>query len=364
MNRCSLVSSAAKTISPAEPNPFGHSTDALSIALPRDETTHQLTTFDLKRKSKTLPIPRGKCVTIGKVKGHGYISQFWLTFPGWFWQHWNTKALSSQTILKTLILRIYWDGAERPAVECPVGDFFGAGLCEISNFASRYFGTSSGGFFCKFPMPFRKGFRIELENLDATIDTEVFCNVLYQLTDNLPADANYFHAQFNTGHNRGPAPVLIAEAVGSGHYAGCLLYMQGRNRNYLSFLEAPEYVYVDSDWDTPRIVGTGLEDYFLGGWYFREGSFIGPFHGVPAKDTFNASVAMYRVHEADAIRFRERLRFAFVNPWDPERLHPFCYSSAAFLYLDTPGGQGAPLPSAKDLLCWYRIRDTDHASIP
>jgi hypothetical protein len=114
----------------------------------------------------------------------------------------------------------------------------------------------------------------------------------------------------------------------------------------------------------PRIVGTGLEDYFLGGWYFREGTFAGPYHGLPIKDTLNASVAMYRAHEADAIRFEQRLKFAFVNPWSPDRLKPFCFSSVAFLYLDTPEGQGAPIPSAKELLCWYRIRNTDHQSIP
>ena len=118
------------------------------MATLRKETTRQLTTFNLARKSKTIPIPRGKRVTVGEVKGQGYIAQFWLTFPGWFWQHWNTKAPINQSILKTLILRIYWDGAEQPAVAAPVGDFFGAGLCEVASFASRYFGTSSGGFFC------------------------------------------------------------------------------------------------------------------------------------------------------------------------------------------------------------------------
>jgi hypothetical protein len=348
----------------AAPREGGALLDALRMAALQDESTRQLTTFNLARKSKTIPVPRGKRVTIGEVKGTGYISQFWLTFPGWFWQHWNVKAPINQSILKTLILRIYWDGAERPAVAVPVGDFFGAGLCEVASFASRYFGTSSGGFFCKWPMPFRQGFRIEIENLDPEIDTDVFANVLYQLTGALPQPLGWFHSQFNTAKNEGPAPVTIAEAQGRGHFAGCLLYMQGQERNYLSFLEAPEYVYVDGDWDKPRVVGTGLEDYFLGGWYFREGPFIGPYHGVPIKDTLNASVAMYRVHEADAIHFRERLRFAFVNPWAPERLRPFCYSSAAFLYLDRPEGQGVPIPPAKDLLCWYRIRNTDHQSIP
>lgn len=326
--------------------------------------THQLTTFDLERRGKTKRVRRGETVCIGEVAGQGRITNLWITFPGWFWQHWNIDAPISQTILKTLILRIYWDGATTPAVEVPVGDFFGIGLCEVASFASSYFGMSSGGFFCKFPMPFRTGFRIEIENRDALIDTDVFANVLYQLEDTLPPDAAYFHAQFQTGHNDGPAPVEIAAAQGSGHFVGCTLSMQGRDLNYLSFLEAPEYVYIDDDFETPRFAGTGLEDYFLGGWYFREGTFAGPLHGVPMKDTLRSSIAMYRVHEADALHFRQRFRMAFINPWEPDRLKPFRYSSAAFLYLNTPEGQAAPVPDRDTLLCWWRTRDCDHQSIP
>jgi hypothetical protein len=335
----------------------------LSIAQFKKETTRQLTTFNLDLRHKTIAVQRGKRVTIGEVSGHGYISQLWITFGGWFWQHWDRGRPVSQTILKTLILRIYWDGSKEPAVQAPVGDFFGNGLCEVSNFTARYFGMSSGGFFCKFPMPFQKGFRIELENVDETIDTEVFANVLYQLTEAPLADSGYFHAQFRTGTNPGPAPVEILEAEGQGHLVGCTLSMQGREMYYLSFLEAPEYIYIDEDWEKPRIVGTGLEDYFLGGWYFREGEFTGELHGVPAKDTFNSSVAMYRIHDDDAIRFQKRIRFHFVNPWEPDRLKPFVYSSVAFYYLDTPHGSGVKLPGRQDLLC-YRMRNIDHLSVP
>ncbi len=338
--------------------------DSLAITSIQSATTHQLTTFNLETRSKTIPIPRGQRVTIGEVEGTGYIANLWMTFPGWFWQHWNESAEISPTILKTLILRIYWDGAESPAVEAPAGDFFGVGLCEPANFASRYFGLSSGGFFCKFPMPFRKGFRIELENVDETIDTIVFMNVLYQLNADVPENSGYFHAQFHTGYNEGPDPTRIALFEGRGHYVGCTVSMQGKDRGYLSFLEAPEYIYVDDDWETPRIAGTGLEDYFMGGWYFREGEFAGPYHGLPVKDALNASVAMYRAHEEDAIHFAKRFRMDFVNPWDPERLKPFVYSSVAFAYLDKPEGANSPLPARDKLLCWYRIRDRDHQSIP
>lgn len=334
------------------------------LASLRDEATHQLTSFNPNTRSKTIPLRRGQAVVIGDIRGTGRIVNLWLTFPGWFWQHWAPEAPVSASILKTVILRIYWDGASKPAVESPVGDFFGVGLCETANFAGRYFGMSSGGFYCKFPMPFRTGFRIEVENRDAIIDTDVFLNALYQLDPALPANSAYFHAQFHTGHNEGPAPIPIAEAHGRGHFAGCTLSMQGMHRNYLSFLEAPEHMYIDDDWDTPRVIGTGLEDYFLGGWYFRDGTFAGPLHGVPVKDALNASVAMYRVHAEDAIHFQNRFRMAFVTPWPADRLKPFRYSSTAFLYLDKPEGQGAPVPARDALMCWYRIRPADHQSIP
>ncbi len=335
----------------------------LDIAQFKNETTHQLTTFDLEKKNKTIDLPRGKRVTLGEVKGSGYITQIWFTFPGWFWPHWRPDAPISQTILKTLILRIYWDGEKKAAVQAPISDFCGNGLGEISNFTSKYFGMSSGGFFCKFPMPFRKGFRIELENVDKQIDTYVFSNVLYQLTSEPVKDAGYFHADFHTGRNPGPEPIDILDAKGTGHLAGCVLSAQGVERNYLSFLEAPEYIYIDEDWKKPRIVGTGLEDYFLGGWYFREGEFIGELHGVPSKDILNSSVAMYRTHETDAVHFKKRIRFQFVNPWEPGRLKPFVWSSVAFYYLDSPAGSDLKIPSYKELVC-FRMRNTDHLSVP
>lgn len=338
--------------------------DPLSVARFRSERTCQATTFDQLTRNKVVPIARGTRVTVCQAAGHGYIAQLWLTFPGWFWQHWEASAPVSQSILKTLILRIYWDGQAEPAVQVPIGDFFGNGLCEISNFTARSIGMPSGGFSCSFPMPFASGFRIELENCDETIDTYVFMNVLYQLTPEPPSGAGYFHAHFRSGRLAGSDPVEMARVDGRGHLAGCTLSMQGQQPRYLSFLEAPEHISIDDDWDQPRIVGTGLEDFFLGGWYFREGVFTGPLNGVTSKDTLSSSIAMYRLFEADAIRFERRFHFRFVTPWAPERLGPFAYSACTFLYLDAPSGCAPAMPSRQHLLCWYRVRDTDRLSVP
>lgn len=336
----------------------------LATACKPPGVSRQLTTFNLEDRSKTVSIPPGKRVTIGEVSGAGYISRLWLTFPGWFWQHWNPSALVDPTMLKSLIMRIYWDGAKTPTVEVPVGDFFGAGHCEFNSFASRYVGTSSGGFFSLWPMPYKRGFRVEFENRHPRLSTDLFLNAGYQELDDMPAGAGYFCTQYRTGRRQPEEDALILETQGNGHLAGVMLHMQGEPLHYLAFLEAPEYVYIDDDWDTPRFTGTGLEDYFNGGWYFRDGEFAGPMHGIPLKDPLRSMVTMYRFHEEDAIAFDRRIKFTFVNPWEAERLRPYWYSSVAYWYKDSPAPGQPVLPDHGKLGQMYRTRDRDHVSIP
>lgn len=338
--------------------------DALNITRQPPGVSRQLTTFQPDTRSKTVLLRPGDRKTITEAGGAGFITRLWLTFPGWFFQHWHPPARIDPTMLKSLIMRMYWDGADSPAVEAPVGDFFGAGQCEFNSFTSRFLGTSSGGFYSLWSMPFRKGFRIEFENRHPDQHTDLFLNVNYQELDELPGDASYLCTQFRTDRRQGPEEALILETKGRGHFAGMFLYMQGEPMHYLSFLEAPEYVSIDDDWDAPRMVGTGLEDYFNGGWYFRDGEFAGPHHGVPLKDPLRSMVTMYRFHEHDAIAFGRRIRFVFLNPWEPDRLKPYWYSSVAFWYGDSPSPKQPRLANHKKVMNLHRIRDTDHLSIP
>lgn len=325
----------------------------------RDATSRQLTTFNPDSGDKVVWVRSGQRVTIGGAQGCGAVVRLWLTFPGWFHPHWMPDAPVSTSILKLLILRIYWDGSEQPAVESPVGDFFGNGLCQVRSFAASRIGMPSGGFVCRFPMPFRNGFRIELENLDPRIDARVFLNAQYQLLDP-PADAGWFHAHFSTGR-LGPAdPVVMADVHGAGRMAGCTLSMQGSQPGYLTMLEANEQVEIDDG--GPGLFGTGLEDFFDGGWYFRGGLCTGPEQGVVSRHVADASVAMYRIMSEDAIHFRSRIRFRFVNPCSVDRLRPFAYSACTYLYLDRAQGACPRLPAADGLMCWYRHEPCDPAT--
>jgi hypothetical protein len=83
------------------------------------------------------------------------------------------KWAQDHTLRKT-VLRIYWDGDPRPAIECPLGEFFGTGFGDTQadrqqkpvamKYAAVPFGMTEGFYYFRLPMPFRKSARITIEN--------------------------------------------------------------------------------------------------------------------------------------------------------------------------------------------------------
>lgn len=333
----------------------------------RDMKSGQLTTFNNKTKQKAFPIQPGEKKILAQHDSPGIITRIWMTTSGWFWENWDVREEKwpDTTILKKLILRIYWDDNKFPSVEAPIGDFFGVGHCEYKHFVSKYLGMSSGGFYCYFPMPFNK-VKIEVENLHDKSIPHVFLNANYTSYDVLPSDAGRFHCMYNSGTNAGSEPQYIMKTKGKGHFVGCCLSMQSWLPNYLGYLEAPEYIFIDDDFEekNPSIVGTGLEDYFNGGWYFRDGEFNAPLHGVPLKDPLRSMISMYRFHESDAIYFDKCFTMLFQSPRPPEHTREFKFSSTAYWYQQSASELLYKLPSKDKLVDLYRIRDTDHQSIP
>ncbi len=328
----------------------------------KNQVSGQFDTFDLETKVKAPSVKPGEKIDLVNYDKPGIITRLWTTFHGWFFTSWSPESPVDPTILKKLILRIYWDGNDYPSVEAPMGDFFGIGHCEYKHYLSKYLGMSSGGFYSYFPMPFEK-IRIEVENFHEDITPSVFLGANYTALDELPEDAGRFHCQYNSGTNPGQKPMTILRTSGIGHFVGCCISMQAEQMNYLGYLESPEYFYIDTDDKTsPTFTGTGLEDYFNGGWYFRDGEFNGALHGVPLKDPLRSMISMYRFHEADAVYFKKNLEIAFINPKDYAK--EFKFSSTAYWYQSEATKLHFKLPVKEKLVDWYRMRDTDHQSIP
>ena len=100
--------------------------------------------------------------------------------------------------------------------------------------------------------------------------------------------------------------------------------------------------YTDGD-ENPTICGTGTEDYFNGGWYFQDGPFAAPYHGVVQMDAERGRVAAYRWHLPDPVRFQDSIRVELEHGHGNEVLADF--ATVAYWYQTLPT---APFPELPD----------------
>lgn len=63
----------------------------------------------------------GQTKVLLDAKGPGVITHIWMTFLGPEPHPWAKNGSADH---QQMLLRMYWDGGQRPAVEAPVGDFF------------------------------------------------------------------------------------------------------------------------------------------------------------------------------------------------------------------------------------------------
>src|ERR1700733_12027157 len=130
----------------------------------------------------------GESKTLLEVKSAGILQRMWFTFDN-----------RSPAMLRSLRLRMYWDGEDKPAVDVPFGDFFCTGLGHLVAFQSALFTDPEGrSFNCYIPMPFKSAARITLTNEGKTDLALLFFDIDYTLLSKAPADDMlYFHATWN-----------------------------------------------------------------------------------------------------------------------------------------------------------------------
>ncbi|GAB2553329.1 glycoside hydrolase family 172 protein [Kribbella endophytica] len=276
----------------------------------------------------------GETATLADIDGPGTIRHIWMTVPD--------KTAAGPWVLRDLVLRIFWDDDEAPAVEVPLGDFF------CNGFGQRALVTSvpivvapTGGMNCYFPMPFRQHARIELTNEHPGQVDGIYYQLDYTVDDELPEDTATFHAQWrrsNASTALAEDHVILDGIVGSGNYVGTYIGLTALERYWWG--EGEVKFYLDDDTDYPSQCSTGLEDYAGGAWAFQDAlrvdpppvalTFSAPYCGYPfysATDTTGASPfltstlqshGMYRWHLPDPIIFRDRLKVTLqqIGAWD------------------------------------------------
>lgn len=287
--------------------------------------------------NQSLDVPAGAGRTVGETVGSGMISALHMRLPE-----------PTDQILSGLRLQIEFDGLTM--VDSPLGEFFGAGLganhVRSLMFAATPRSNGSISLSCWWPMPFARNAHISLVNTTADpvsgIDTDVVTTPDPQWAPALASGrAGYFTARSRAGPTTIGQDWLFADEQGHGKFVGVSQAIHGsRIRTSFGddapyFLEGAERAYTDGS-VSPQWYGTGTEDFYEGGWYFKGGThYSDPLTGQPDRRTTTGGcadycVAVYRLMLADAVSYHSAIRFGIEhgkrNMVQPE------YSSTAFLY--------------------------------
>jgi len=250
----------------------------------------------------------GRTHVLLDVKGPGVITHIWLTFLGPEPQDWAKNGSANH---QEMLLRMYWDGRARPAVEAPVGDFF------VNCFGQRREVISlpvvvedADSYNCFWPMPFRHSARIEILNQGEKPISLLYYNIDWIQKKSIPRDTPYFYAQYRQEYpvEKGK-DYLVLETKGKGHYVGTVLAV--RTRSPAWFGEGDEKIYIDGE-PKASIWGTGTEDYFLSAWGLKACST--PYSGVPYFDQWGivgSHTSAYRWHINDPIVFNTGIKVSF-----------------------------------------------------
>lgn len=250
-----------------------------------------------KGNADARPIPPGETLVLAELEGPGTVNHIW-----------NTIASNERGYSRLLVLRMYWDGEEKPSVECPIGDFFGIGHGIDKPFVSLPIKVSSDGRGrnCYWPMPFAKSARITVTNEGKQPTNAFYYYIDWQKLPQLPPNTAYFHAMYRqefptvSGQN-----YLLADIEGRGQYVGTVLSVRQQTASWWG--EGDDFFFIDGEAE-PSLRGTGSEDYFCDGWGFRQQD--GPFYGAPLVEGMRAGdhTTVYRWHITDPVRFTKSLR--------------------------------------------------------
>ena len=310
-----------------------------------------------RSNSDNFRVAPGETNVLMDAQGPGVITHLWMTFLGPEPQDWAKNGSANH---QDMLLRIYWDGQERPGVEAPVGDFFANAFGQRSEVISLpVVVEDADSYNCFWHMPFRKSARVEIVNQSEKPINLLYYNIDWIKKDSLPEDTPYFYAQYRQEYpaEKGKDYVIL-DTKGKGHYVGTVLSVRTRSPSW--FGEGDEKVYIDGE-AKPSIWGTGTEDYFLSAWGLKRTST--PYFGVSYFDQWGivgGHTSAYRWHIDDPLVFNTGIKFTIEHfGWigrdeNPEHKNTSWnereddYSSVAFWYQTGVPTFAARAPHARD----------------
>jgi len=292
-------------------------------------------------------LPPGSKHTLADITGPGCIHHIWITTD------------IKPHVLRSLILRFYWDDLDYPSIECPLGEFFGTAHGRTIHYVSALTAQQQGqGLNNYMPMPFHKRGLIELEVDTVPPLNFFFYQIDYTLGDEVKADDSRLCCMFRRQNPTREKEdfVILPQIEGEGRFLGTVCGVRPLQAEWWG--EGEIKIYLDGEDKLPTICGTGTEDYVGTAWGL--GEHYAFYQGCPYyKDNL---VSFYRWHVPDPVYFHESIKVTIqqighkMDSGYFERVDD--WSAAAFWYQKHP----LPLPEilpARDKRLEKIIEDAD-----
>jgi len=300
-------------------------------------------------------LPAGGTATLFESKVGGRIAGLRIT---------PASALAGKA--RDLLLRIHWDGEEKPAVLCPVGDFFGYAWGRPA-MTSLLVGTAADVSYCYFPMPYDRSAKIELvsQRPDGPA-VEVQAEVVFASVPRTSDEGKFYAAWRRENPTTKGKPFTFVEADGRGHIVGCIQQAQGMESGGTLFFEGDDQTTIDGEL---TIQGTGSEDFFNGGWYDVpdrwEKRLSFPLSGCLGYQKHLGRTGGYRLMIGDAYAFRSSIRQTIEHGGEGNSILTD-YVGVTYVYLDAPPSwdQKTPPVEQRHVVDFKRIIFTPSWNVP
>lgn len=284
---------------------------AAAWAVAADPDLSTLKTFGTIGK-EVKPLSADKEAILFQQDGKGCLTHMW------FGGGWENCAATR--------IRIYVDGEEKPSIEMEL--FLGHGIGfgdETAPWGTARIGKTGSGttVYNTYRIPFGKSVRVTGQLGSDTTGRPLFWWII-RGTENLPVEIGGVRLPENARlrlhklENYLAKPLeefSLCDVSGNGALYQVTMAAKGQRKTAdektrwkdLSFMEGCMRAYIGGAKE-PLMLCSGLEDYFLGTYYFNKGRYATPVAGLTHFDKKENEFSAYRFHEDDPVFFQNGLR--------------------------------------------------------
>jgi hypothetical protein len=262
----------------------------------------------------------GRHITIADIQGPAVITNIHST------RHFIMDEALSEDDRKAIaargiVMEIYYNGMDTPAIRVPLGDFFGDGCGgRARHFSTPFVEKAPESYNCFIPMPFEKSARVMLKN-ETKYNLMNYSFVEFERLSPWEGDLGYFHATWKrfAFQLNGNTDQHFFHIDGYGHLIGrawSVCTDESFFKDFHFVMEGNNEVRIDGE-DPPRADYLGTEDSFGFSWGFQQ-PFTGIYNGMNFVQNEKPSMlSIYRFRGLNAIRFSKSydMRIDWSNEW-------------------------------------------------